>query len=97
MNVWKFLELWLQTTPMEVARMSEMWRQVQSCLVFLLLDKSVVRRLLNSCVFCGVVPGPGAEGTFVDYMPKKLRIGKKHPGAVVETSVLARAVPPDIR
>ena len=39
----------------------------------------------------------GAEGTFVDYVPKKLRIGKKHPGAVVETSVLARAVPPDIR
>lgn len=40
--------------------------------------------------------GSGAEGTFVEYMPKRFRLGKKHPGAVVETSVLARAMPPEI-
>ena len=33
---------------------------------------------------------------FTTYRPKKLTIGKPHPGRIVETSVLARAVPPDI-
>jgi len=32
----------------------------------------------------------GAEETFTTYVPKKLTIGKKHPGQIVETSVLGR-------
>jgi len=43
-------------------------------------------------------PKKGGEVStvFTSYKPKKLTIGRPHPAKVVETSVLARAEPPDI-
>jgi hypothetical protein len=38
----------------------------------------------------------GVAETYADYMPTKLKIGRKHPDPVVETASLASVPPPDI-
>ncbi|XP_048257118.1 protein strawberry notch homolog 1-like [Haliotis rufescens] len=38
----------------------------------------------------------GHAETYFDYMPEKLKLGEKHPDAVVETSSMASVEPPDI-
>eukprot|EP00795_Rhopilema_esculentum_P015448 gene15448-6696_t len=38
----------------------------------------------------------GYTDTFADYMPSKVKIGKKHPDPVVETSSMASVSPPDV-
>lgn len=38
----------------------------------------------------------GHAETYADYMPSKLRIGEKHPDAVVETNSLSSVEPPDV-
>ena len=39
----------------------------------------------------------GVAETYADYMPTKLKIGRKHPDPVVETASLASVPPPDIQ
>lgn len=38
----------------------------------------------------------GVAETYADYMPSKLKLGKKHPDPVVETASLASVPPPDV-
>lgn len=38
----------------------------------------------------------GVADTYEDYMPAKLKIGQKHPDAVVETSSLSSVPPTDV-
>ena len=38
----------------------------------------------------------GVAETYADYMPTKLKLGRKHPDPVVETASLASVSPPDV-
>jgi hypothetical protein len=40
--------------------------------------------------------GGEVSEVFTAYRPQKLHLGRPHPGKIVETSVLARATPPDV-